>query len=104
MPNTSIADLPEEFWGSDDHVLEVVQRQTPVVVQVGLVDHLLTHHSHLFLRQLVTGEFVQRLLQVGLADEVVVVEVLQKVEVHVSEKRNNHLTMLLAGWFAFELR
>lgn len=50
MCNTSVADLPEEFWCSDNHVLEVVQRQTPVVVQVGLVDHLLAHHSHLVLR------------------------------------------------------
>lgn len=58
----SIADPPEELWSSNNHVLEVLQRQTPVVVQVGLVDHLLAHHSHLVLRQLVTGEFVQRLL------------------------------------------
>lgn len=61
-------------------MLEVLQRQAPVVVQVGLVDHLLAHHSHLILRQLVAGEFVQRLLQVGLADEVVVVEILQAVD------------------------
>lgn len=59
---------------------EVLQRQTPIVVQVGFVNHLLAHHSHLVLRQLVAGEFVQRLLQVGLADEVVVVEILQTAD------------------------
>lgn len=56
--------LPEEIRCSDDHVLEVLQRQTSIVVQVGLVDHLLTHHPHFILRQLVAGQFVQRLLQV----------------------------------------
>lgn len=77
--NVSTFGAPEELWSSNNHVLEVLQRQAPVVVQVGLVDHLLAHHSHLVLRQLVAGEFVQRLLQVGLADEVVVVEILQAV-------------------------
>lgn len=67
-------------------MLEVLQRQAPVVVQVGLVDHLLAHHSHLVLRQLVAGEFVQRLLQVRHADEVVIVEILQKVSAEGGKK------------------
>ncbi len=45
-------------------MLEVLQRQTSVVVQVGLVYHLLAHHPHLVLGQLITGQFVQCLLQV----------------------------------------
>lgn len=78
--NVSTFGAPEELWRSNNHVLEVLQRQAPVVVQVGLVNHLLAHHSHLVLCQLVAGEFVQRLLQVRLADEVVVVEILQTVD------------------------
>lgn len=56
--------LPEEVRSSDYHVLEVLERQTSIVVQVGFIYHLLTHHPHLVLCQLVAGQFVQRLLQV----------------------------------------
>lgn len=48
----------EEVWSSNNHVLEVLQWQTSIVVQVGLVDHLLTHHPHLVLSQLVAGQLV----------------------------------------------
>ena len=71
--------VPEELGCSDDHVLEVLQRQASVVVHVGLVHHLLTHHPHLVLRQLVARQLVQGLHQVQLADEVIVVEILMQV-------------------------
>lgn len=74
----NIIHLPEELWGADNHVLEVLQGQASVVVQVGLVHDLFAHHPHLVFRQLVTGQLVQRLLQVRLADEVIVVEVFGK--------------------------
>lgn len=71
--------VPEEVWRSDDHMLEVLQGEAAIVVQVGLVYHLLTHHPHLVLRQLVPRQLVQRLFQVQLADEVVVVEILPQM-------------------------
>lgn len=64
IPPPLDTNVPQEVRSPDDHVLEVLQRQSSVVVQVGLVDHLLTNHSHLVLRQLVASEFVQCLLQV----------------------------------------
>lgn len=78
IPPPLDTNVPQEVRSPDDHVLEVLQRQSSVVVQVGLVDHLLTNHSHLVLRQLVASEFVQCLLQVWLADKVVIVEVCQR--------------------------
>ena len=72
--------LPEEVRRSDNHVLEVLQRQPTVVIQVSFIQHLLTHHPHLVLRQLVSGLPVQGLLQVRSADEVVVVEILSEVK------------------------
>ena len=78
LPSVAPIGLPEELWSSNNHVLEVLKWQTPVVVQVSLVYHLLTHHPHLVFCELVTGQFVQRLLQVWLTDEVVVVEILKK--------------------------
>ena len=68
--------VPEELGCSDDDMLEVLQREAAVVVHVGLVHHLLTHHPHLVLCQLVARQLVQGLHQVQLADEVVVVEIL----------------------------
>lgn len=79
-------------------MLEVLQRQAPVVVQVGLVDHLLAHHSHLILRQFVAGEFVQRLLQVRLADEVVVVEIWQTVDEDTSGNGEKEKKNPYNGW------
>ena len=60
----SFKSIPEKVWSSNDHVLEILKGQTPIVVQVGLVDDLVADHPHLVLRQLVTRQFVQRLLQV----------------------------------------
>lgn len=59
-------------------MLEVLQGQSAIVVQVRLVEDLLAHHPHLVLRQLVACQSVQGLLQVRLAEEVVVVEVLDE--------------------------
>lgn len=72
------AGLPEEVRSSNNHVLKIFEWQTAIIVQVGLIDHLLAHHPHLVFCQLVTSQLVQRLLQVWLADEVIVVEILQK--------------------------
>lgn len=67
---------PEEVWRSNDHVLEVLERQTSVIVQVSLIYHFLTNHRHLLLGQLVPSQFVQGLLQVWLAYEVIIVKIL----------------------------
>ena len=94
-----ISDLPQKVWSSDDHGLEVLQGQTSVVVQVRLIDHLLTHHPHLVLRQLVTGQFVQSLLQVGLAEKVIIVEILQNIEI---KEIGNYLSMNFGHKSMFE--
>ena len=69
------AGLPEEIWSPDNHVLEILEWQTPIVVQVSLIHNLLAHHPHLVFGQLVTGQLVQCLLQVWFADEIVIVEI-----------------------------
>lgn len=67
---------PEEVWRSNNHVLKVLKGQTSVIVQVSLIYDLLTNHPHLFLGQLVPCQFVQGLLQVWLAYEVIIVKIL----------------------------
>lgn len=84
------AGSPEEVRSSNDHVLKIFEWQTSVVVQVGLIDHLLAHHPHLVFCQLVTSQLVQRLLQVWLADEVIVVEILQKNNKRISTGQIMH--------------
>lgn len=69
---------PEEVGCSNNHVLEVLKWQTSVIVQVSLIYDFLAHHPHLFLGQLVPCQFVQGLLQVWLAYEVVIVKILPK--------------------------
>lgn len=56
---------PEEVWCSNNHVLEVLKRQTSIIVQVSLIYDFFTNHRHLFLGQLVPCQFVEGLLQVG---------------------------------------
>lgn len=94
-----ISGLPQKVWSSDDHGLEVLQGQPSVVVQVRLIDHLLTHHPHLVLRQLVTGQFVQSLLQVGLTEKVIIVEILQNIEI---KEIGNYLSMNFGHKSMFE--
>lgn len=66
---------PEEVWGSQDHILEVLQGQPPVLVSVCFIQHLLTDQGHLLGTQFPTGQPGHRLLQVPCTDVVVIVEV-----------------------------
>lgn len=66
---------PEEVGRPQDHVLEVFQGQPPVVVPIGLIQHLLAHQAHLLGAQLPPRQLGHRLLQVPHADVIVVVEV-----------------------------
>lgn len=67
--------LPEEVWSSQDHILEVLQGQSPVLVSVCFIQHLLTDQGHFFSTQFPTGQPGHRLLQVPCTDVVVIVEV-----------------------------
>lgn len=58
-----------------DHVLEVLQGQPPIMVAVCFIQYLLTDQGHLLSAQLPTGQPGHRLPQVPRADVVVIVEV-----------------------------
>lgn len=66
---------PEKVWGSQDHILKVLQGQPPIMVTVCFIQHLLTDQGHLLGTQLPTGQPGHRLLQVPCTDVVVIVEV-----------------------------
>lgn len=66
---------PEEVRRPQDHVLEVLQGQPPIMVAVCFIQYLLTDQGHLLSAQLPTGQPGHRLLQVPRTDVVVIVEV-----------------------------
>lgn len=66
---------PEEVGCPQDHVLEVFQGQSPIMVPIGLVQHLFTHQAHLLGAQLPPCQLGHRLFQVPRTDVVIVVKI-----------------------------
>lgn len=65
----------EEVWSSQDHILEVLQGQSPVLVSICFIQHLLTDQGHFLSTQFPTSQPGHGLLQVPCTDVVVIVEV-----------------------------
>lgn len=66
---------PEEVGCPQDHVLEVFQGQSSIMVPVSLIQHLLTHQAHLLSAQLPPCQLGHCLLQVPHTDVVIIVKV-----------------------------